>query len=90
MEFRWEVAGLMLPAAPALQPLCEAAFQGDVQEGCAMAHLVLGTRVQCPMQKTWVYSQRTGFTSSGKSLESTTSVGRMGKAQHQHWQAAGT
>lgn len=55
-----------------------------------MAHLVLGTRVQCPMQKTWVYSQRTGFTSSGKSLESTTSVGRMGKAQHQHWQAAGT
>lgn len=23
-----------------------------------MAHLVLGTRVQCPMQKTWVYSPK--------------------------------
>lgn len=29
-EFRWELAGLMLPAAPALQPSCEGAFQWAV------------------------------------------------------------
>lgn len=110
-EFRWELAGLMLPAAPELQPSCEGAFQWAVHV-CRRGVHVCRRAVPMPTwfwvhmcsvlcRSTWVYSQRTGFTSPGHKLLfeklgvhhkllPLEGVGRMGKAQHHHQQAAGT
>lgn len=63
-----------------------------------MAHLLLGAGVQGPVQEYLVYSQRIGFTSPGRELLCERlgvhrqmlppeGAGRMGKAQHHHWQA---